>query len=342
MKLEGPAVDGFEMQRGRPGSIGPAIALFFTAPLVAEFLLGDLPIKLLPALIVLAPMYGGGALLIREVVRRAGRGWPSILVLGMAYALFEEAYTTQSLFNPNYLKLNLGLLSPAYLPSLGIGAWWTLWMLMVHAIWSISTPIALVEACVPVRSRTPWLGRAGMAVVAIVFLFGAAASAGISYKEDHFVATKAQFASAAIAIAALVALAFRAPVYRRNAARQLAPSPWLLGLVALLLASAALMTPMQWGWGAVAALLALDAAMVTVVVIWARVGAMTLAHQLALGAGAALAYGWHAFLQHPAVGTLDTSVRVGNAIFLAGAIGLIWFGAKRVSFASEGDTQPNQ
>ena len=115
--------------------------------------------KMLPALIVLAPMYGGGALLIREVVRRTGRGWPSILLLGMAYAILEEAFTTQSLFNPNYLKLNLGLLAPAYIPALGMGAWWTLWMLMVHGIWSISTPIALIEACVPDRARTPWLGQ---------------------------------------------------------------------------------------------------------------------------------------------------------------------------------------
>src|ERR1700744_106747 len=102
----------------------PALALFLTAPLVAEFLLGNLSLKMLPALIVLAPMYGGGALLIREVVRRAGRGWPTIVVLGMAYAIFEEAYTTQSLFNPNYLHLNLGLITPAYIPSLGIGGWW--------------------------------------------------------------------------------------------------------------------------------------------------------------------------------------------------------------------------
>ena len=53
--------------------IWPALGLVFVAPLVAEFLLGNLPIKLLPALIVLAPMYGGGALLIRESVRRTGR-----------------------------------------------------------------------------------------------------------------------------------------------------------------------------------------------------------------------------------------------------------------------------
>src|ERR1017187_5968008 len=94
----------------------PAIGLFFIAPLVAEFLLGDLPITLLGALVVLAPMYGGGALLIREAARRTGRGWPSIIVLGLAYAIFEEAFTTQTLFNPNYLHLNLGLLNHAYIP----------------------------------------------------------------------------------------------------------------------------------------------------------------------------------------------------------------------------------
>ncbi|HEY2471945.1 MAG TPA: hypothetical protein VGI45_29440 [Terracidiphilus sp.] len=331
MGSQGAAVDVVGRLGARRRGIWPALTLFFTAPLVAEFLLGNLPIKLLPALIVLAPMYGGGALLIREVVRRMGRGWPSILVLGMAYAIFEEAYTTQSLFNPNYLKLNLGLLAPAYIPTLGIGAWWTLWMLMVHGIWSISTPIALVEACVPDRARTPWLGRAGLTVVVIVFLFGSAANTAIGYKQDHYLASTAQFVGAAVAIAVLVALALRMPDQRRYSANRFARSAWMLGTIALAFASAALLIPMRWGWGAVAALLALDVAMGIIVLMWARRGAMTLAHQLALGAGAALAYGWHAFLQHPAVGGLDASVRVGNAIFLAGAIGLIWFAARRVS-----------
>src|ERR1035438_2814670 len=87
-------------------SISAAVALIFTAPLVAEFLLGNLPIKMLVALVALAPMYGGAALLIREVVRRTGRGWPSILLLGAAYTLIEEGFVTQSLFNPDYLKMH--------------------------------------------------------------------------------------------------------------------------------------------------------------------------------------------------------------------------------------------
>ena len=317
-------------QRGKRG-IWPALALVVTAPLVAEYLLGDLPIKMLAALIFLAPMYGGGALLIREVARRSGRGWLCILVMGMAYAIFEEAFTTQSLFNPNYLRLNLGLLAPAYIPALGIGAWWTLWMLMVHAIWSISTPIALIEACVPERARTPWLGRVGLVVTGIVFLLGAVAGTAIGYRQDHYLASKAQFIWAAVAVVGLIAVAFRMPVIRRDAVERMAPSAWILGAISLAFASAAMMVPMQWGWGAVAALLGLVVGMLIVVLAWMRRGAMTLAHQVALAAGTALAYGWHAFLQHPVVGPLDASLRVGNAVFLAGAIGLIWLGAARAS-----------
>ena len=309
--------------------IWPALGLVFVAPLVAEFLLGNLPIKLLPALMALAPMYGGGALLIREAVRRTGRGWPSILLLGMAYAIFEEAFTTQSLFNPNYLKLNLGLLRPAYIPWLGIGAWWTLWMFMVHGIWSISTPIALVEACVPDRARTPWLGRWGLVVVTILFFSGAAATTAMGYKQDHYLASVAQFVGAAVVVLLLVALAFVIPHRGGYASTGTATPAWVVGALAMVFGSMALFVPKDWGWGAVAALLGLNLAMLLPVIAWSRRSGWGLRHQLALGAGAALAYGWHAFLQHPAVGNVDASVRVGNAIFLAGAIGLIWLGGSR-------------
>jgi len=297
---------------GKKRGIWPALALFFTAPLVAEFLLGNLPVKLLPALIVLAPLYGGGALVIREWVRRTGRGWPSILLLGMAYGILEEAYTTQSLFNPDYLQLHLGLLTPAYIPSMGIGGWWTLWMFNVHAVWSIATPIALIEACVPDRARKPWLGRTGMAIASGVFILGAIAAGVMQYKQDPFLASHTQFAVAAVVIVVLAVTAFVIPIKSPEAAEGRAPSPWITGGVALLFGSAALFVPKAWGWGAVAELSGLDLVMLLTVLAWSRRTGWGLMHQLALGAGAALAYGWHAFLQHPAVGRLDASVRIGK------------------------------
>lgn len=338
-KLESEQMEEVEMLNHRSDAttpirkrtIAPVLGLFFLAPLVAEYLLGNLPIALLPALMILAPLYGGAAILIRETVRRTGRGWPSILLLGMAYAIFEEAFTTQSLFNPDYLSLKLGLLAPAFIPAPGVGAWWTLWMFNVHAVWSIMTPIALVEACVPDRTRTAWLGRKGMFVVGFVFALGAALSAVFQFKQDPFMSSAAQFAGAALTVFALGGAAFVIPKNKRAAERGWIPSMWLACAIALAFGSAALFVPMRWGWGAVAALAALDLAALWLILVWSRRDGWGLKQQLGLGAGAALAYGWHAFLQHPAVGAMNRSVRIGNAIFLTGALAVIWFAAKRVS-----------
>jgi hypothetical protein len=41
--------------------------------------------------------------LIREITRRTGRGWPTILLLGAAFGLVQAGLIDQSLFNPGYL-----------------------------------------------------------------------------------------------------------------------------------------------------------------------------------------------------------------------------------------------
>jgi hypothetical protein len=83
--------------------VTPALVLFVLAPLVGECLLGNLTIPEIGLLLpVLAPMYGGGALLIREVTRRAGRGQATMLLLGVAYGLVEEGLADQMLFNRHY------------------------------------------------------------------------------------------------------------------------------------------------------------------------------------------------------------------------------------------------
>ncbi len=170
-------------------NVPAAIALIFTAPLVAEYLLGDIGIRMIGVVLVLAPMYGGGALLIREVVRRMGLGWSRILVLGAAYTLVEEGFTTMSLFNPDYLKLHGHFLSHAFIPALGMGGWWTLFMFNLHTFWSISVSIALVEGLFPAATQKPWLGRVGDSLVAGLFLVGCALGTLITLKGDKFVAS---------------------------------------------------------------------------------------------------------------------------------------------------------
>jgi hypothetical protein len=308
----------------------PAIGLFFMAPLVAEFLLGDLPINLLGALIVLAPMYGGGALLIREVVRRTGGGAWNILVLGVAYAVFEEAFTTQTLFNPNYLHLNLHLLEHAYVPALGIGIWWTMFVLTLHAVWSVSVSVALAEALVPDRATQPWLGGAGITVTAVLFVLGCAASTALTLKQDHFLASRAQFVSAGLLWVGVIAASFYLPRWHRGVTGSgAAPSPWIAGGAALIAGSIFLVVPAGFGWGTVGVYVVLDLAMIGLVTRWSRAADWGGLHRLAIAGGAALAYAWHAFVQNPAVGKAGTVDRIGNVVFAAALISVLAIAARR-------------
>jgi hypothetical protein len=313
-------------------SVSAAITLFFVAPFVAEYLLGDLSLKLLPALIVLAPMYGGGALLIREVVRHRGRGWLTILCLGAAYALLEEGLVTQSLFNPDYLKLHFHFLQSAHVAWLGIGGWWTMLMLNLHTFWSIGVSIALVEGLWPERAREPWLGRIGHTVVDLLFFVGLVANTIIGYKQNHFWASRTQLGVTALLCVLLIVIAFATPagMKRREGA---AASPWLTGAGAFVLGSLLLLVPMRWGWGAVAAMLAVDAVFLLMVTVLSSRTGWTLLHTLSLGAGGAVAYGLHAFRQRAFGGGVVLS-RVGNAIFLAIALVLIVLAVRRTMRSS--------
>jgi len=305
------------------------VTLFFVAPLVAEYLLGDLPLKLLPVLIILAPAYGGAAILIRETARRTGRGWPTMLMLGAAYTLIGEGLVTQSLFNPDYMNKHWHLLYPAYIPALGIGGWWTLFMFNLHTFWSMGVSIALVEALFPADAEAPWLGPVGDSVVALVFVLGAAANFGIGFKQNHFVASPAQLLGAAVLCVLLMVSAFLIPASRPNNSDGKTPSPWITGAVAFVLGTAALHTPPKWGWAAVGAMLAIDAVFLVLVTFISRQTGWTALHVLSLAAGGALAYGIRAFTASPLVGGL-IPMRISNAVFLAAAIGLVLFDARRV------------
>jgi hypothetical protein len=317
--------EGFQTRRSVPA----AIALFFIAPFVAEYLLGDLSLKLLPVLVVLAPMYGGAALLIREHVRHKGRGWPTILCLGAAYALLEEGLVTQSLFNPDYLKLHAHFLTPAHIAWLGTGGWWTMLMLNVHTFWSIGVSIALVEGLWPERAREPWLGKIGHDVVDVLFLLGLIANTLFGYKQNHFWASRMQLGVAALLCVLLIVVALATPAGMAKREGKV-PSPWITGVAALVLGLLFEFVPMRWGWGAVGTMLALDAVFLLMVYALSRRTSWTLLHTLSLGAGGAVAYGLHAFFQK-AFGGGVVLARVGNVIFLAIALVLIALAWRRTS-----------
>lgn len=318
----------------------PAIGLFFLSPFVGEFLLGDFALNALGLLLVLAPMYGGGALLIRELVRRNHRGWPSIFVLALAYAILEEAFFDQTLFNPHYLGLHL--LDSAYIAPLGIGGWWTVFVLTLHVVWSVSVSIALVEALVPDRAGAPWLKWPGMVIVVVLFALGASAVTLSSIQRDprHFVASVPQFASAAVICLLLIVAAFRLPLVGKPQPREgqapaspqsRAPTPFIAGVYSFCGASLFLLVPPAWGWWAVAAYLVLDLISVAAILHWSLHPDWDLRHKLALASGAVLTYAWHAFLQAPVIPASPLVILLTHVVFGLAIVGLILIAWRRTS-----------
>lgn len=308
-------------------SIAAVVTLFFFAPFVAEFLLGDFSIAMLWLLLLFAPMYGGGAVLIRETARRAGRGWPTMLLLAAAYTLIEEGFTTQSLFNPNYLHMHF--LRYVWIPALGIGGWWTMLMLNVHVFWSMGVSIALAEGLFPSRARVPWLGKVGAGVIAGVFLLGVAAGMAMGLRQSHFRASPTQFAVTGVLCVLFIAAALALPRSAGKAKLDLVPSPWAMGAATFVLSAFVFFAPPQAGWTAVAIMAAAD--LLFLMGLWglSRRPAWTPLHTLSIGAGGAIFYGVHAFAGHPVVRSRPWVVLLSHTIFFALAVGVVVTAVRR-------------
>lgn len=212
----------------------PALVLVLMAPLVAELLAGSTPlgqpIVLAILLVVYLPLYGAGALLIRELVRRSGRGWASILLLGAAYGFIEEGFVSQSLFNPTlYHAAHWGA------RILGINGVYTEWVIVVHAVWSAAIPILLTELLFPGRRTTPYLGRFGLIGTSIVYVLGVALlwlvarnSFAAGYEASPILPGLALLAALVLVVIALSVLPRKAP---RPGLQVNAPHPWVVFLV---------------------------------------------------------------------------------------------------------------
>ncbi len=320
--------------------VAPAFALFLLAPLVAEYLLGDFPVTYLVALVLLAPMYGGGAILIREVVRRTGRGWPSIVLLALGYGVFEEGITTQSLFDPDYAHAHL--LDKGFIPALGIAVPWTLFVLTLHTVWSISVPIALAEGLVPGRRTTPWLRTPGLIVATVLFVIGAVGTLAVSYGSDHFLAPWPTLVVVLLIVTALVVTALRLPrsetptetrteTRTETPATKRAPAAWTV-LALTLVAGAVFMlgSKILPTWPAVAVVSAEYVAVVWAVLAWSRRAGWDDRHRLALAAGALLTYAWHAFTTRPVVGDGPVITPVSHAVFALAALVLLAVEVRRL------------
>jgi hypothetical protein len=215
----------------------PVLTLFILSPWVAEVLFGATPLSRIGALLVVAPLYGGGAILVRELARRRGPGWGRIFLLGAAYGVIEEGLAIQSIFNPNLF--NAGSIGGR---ALDVNWVWTMWTIGYHIVWSIGIPILLAELLFPARRNEPWLGRVGMIIVGVLYVLGLLAIAAIyrfAIAPDFKPPLLPNLFAALIAILLVVsALTRPARTFEELSNRPAGkvPSPWIISLLGFLMA----------------------------------------------------------------------------------------------------------
>ncbi|MZD06320.1 hypothetical protein GTW43_14630 [Streptomyces sp. SID5785] len=323
----------------RRGGARRAVALFFLAPLVGEYLLGNTPVTEPFALLLFAPMYGGGAVLIHEAARRTGRGWPTMLVLAAAYALLEEGPVDMMLWNPVYGGFDIGdAYAGSYVPGLGTSLQLLQDSLTLHTVWSICVPIALVEAWDARSGPRPWLGGRGTVLVGAVFLLGVTGLCAMQIAGTGFVASPAQFAWSGGVIVALVVLAFR--LGRRPAVprRERAPRPVVVAAAALAVTSVYWLRDLFLGedapWLLCGAWCAVVAGCVALGARWARAADWGPAHRLALAGGALLTYVWSGPVTAVQSGTPVQVALAGGAALGAGALWILYRGRRTAGAAA--------
>lgn len=222
-----------------PRRVWAAVAtLIVLSPVLAELLMGALPVSKLWLLIPEMSVYGVGALLIREVTRRRGRGWGMTLLLGVAFSIAEECVILQTSLTPQFSHFgdNFGWAA---------GVQWNYLaaMLLYESVYAIVLPITLTEILFPEQREVPWLSRRGLGIAAICFILG---SIGVwllwtrvglaAYGPSDYQAPPSAIAVALAAIAAIVAaaLSLKPPAPRPAEPGHWALRPWLVGLMAFL------------------------------------------------------------------------------------------------------------
>ena len=151
---------------GREG-VAPVAALLVLSPVIGEVLSGATRLSFIFVLVSEIMVWGCGALLIREAVRRWKGGWTSVLLLGFGLAIAEEFIIQQTSIAPL-----------PFVPPPGYGRLWGVnwpyfvFMLGYEAIWIVVVPIQVTEMIFPERRDQPWLSPRGLVLSSVVFVVG--------------------------------------------------------------------------------------------------------------------------------------------------------------------------
>jgi hypothetical protein len=214
--------------------IAPALTLLVLAPLMAELLPGATRFSAIFVFPVEMAVWGGGAVLIRALVRRRRLGWWGLAWLGLALALAEECLIQQTSLAPLVIQLKHETWARAY----GVNYVYLAWALVYETVWVTMLPVLLAERIFPDRRHESWLSRAGAILLLILFLLGSflawfswtqIARVQVFHLPPYTPPVAAVIVSL-LAIAAAIGTGLRPP--RSGPVGRAPPAPWLVGLLA--------------------------------------------------------------------------------------------------------------
>lgn len=321
----------------------PALVLLVSAPLIAEFLLGDFNVRQLGYLGIFIPLYGALALFIRELVRHSGRGWGSMLLMALVCGLIYEGIVNQTLFNPHYAGADL--LKYGFIQSLGTSFNYAAFILTLHSVWSISVPIALAEGFAGGRAKEPWLSRPFLIGTGLLAFLGLAGTTVSTIQRFKFTSSLMQYGAVVVLIVILVFLAFR--VVRKPANEppgprsDHGPSVLLITAFAFVLSSMFMIWfhyapghKINWILG-LAVFLIIDMMAIIVFAVWSRRTCWSPRHIAAAATGAVLTYGWFGLWRLVVNGKTAMGVKAepidiaSQVVLLLAMLSLCWLAYRR-------------
>ena len=146
----------------------PIWTLLVLAPVISEVLSGSTRLSILFVLIPEIMVWGGGALLCRELVRRWRAGATSLLCLGLALSIAEEFIIQQTSIAP----LPFPGVNAVYGRYFGVNWLYLLFMLGFESVWVVLIPVQVTELIFPKHREQPWLRKRGLIATCIAFLVG--------------------------------------------------------------------------------------------------------------------------------------------------------------------------
>ena len=160
------------MKQVKNKNIAPAITLIFLAPLITEILPGSTRFSSLFVFPIEVLVWGGGALLIRYIIRRWQLGWKSMLSLAIVLSIAEEFLIQQTSVAPMVIHLKGVIYARAW----GINYVYLLWALIYESVSVVILPIYLTELIFPERKKDLWINKGGVVLFSVLFLLGSFAA----------------------------------------------------------------------------------------------------------------------------------------------------------------------